>query len=106
VQLPLKRNGAPDVDGHAVHADASMGVVHWLHAWSQGWQKPVAFGEKPAGHAVRHWPRCMRGVAPRVLHERQLAASGPSHVAQDASHEPHVLADVTNKPTPHAEACS
>lgn len=100
VQLVPSRKGAPELAGQAVQASASPGAEHAAHAWWQGMQKPVALGEKPAGHAARHEPRCISGAALLASQAVQLDASGPSHVAHEASHVPHVAALVTNVPAP------
>ena len=63
---------------------------------SQGRQKPLASGAKPAGHDPRHWPLWKRDVvlfAPRGQ-DWQADFPGPSQVAHDASQASHLFADV------------
>ena len=95
VQLPPSRKGAPEVAGQEVHDSESIGELQVLHALLQGLQKPVAFAAKPAGQAARHLPRCISGALLLESHERQLASSGPSQLAQELSQEPQELLLVT-----------
>ena len=86
-----------------MHAIASIGALQEEQALSHGLQWPVALAAKPAGHAARHWPRCMSGVLLLEAHVRQLASSGPSHVAQVAWQLPHVPLVVTYMRLPQPE---
>ena len=100
----LSRNGAPEVAAQAVQEFGSSGAVHEAHAGLHGLQKPVALDAKPGGHVARHRPRCVNGTLLVWLHERQLEASGPSHVAHDGWQLPHVLLEVTYMPAPQTAA--
>lgn len=58
----------------------------------------MAFGANPVGHVATQRPAEKSGVPLLASHVRQLATSGPSQLAHDASQDAHVPVDVGYMP--------